>query len=1194
MGFTHLHLHTEYSLLDGAIRIKDLAKRLKELNMTACAMTDHGVMYGMVEFYEALTEAGIKPILGAEVYVALGDRRGRDVQDRGQHHLILLAETNEGLRNLYRLVSIGHVEGFYYKPRIDKETLQRHAKGLIALSSCVSGEVPSLILKGELQKARETALWFRNLFGDANYFLEIQANQQPEQLRVNQVLSQFSKELGIPLVATNDCHYLTQDDAKAQEVLMCLQTGKRMSDTDRMKMPEDSFYLKSAEEMQDALGNYPEAIENTERIAARCQAEPTFGKLSLPHFEAPDGLAPSEFLLKCAQEGLAERLKLGTPAAEVEVYETRLLAELKVIDEMGFTDYFLIVWDFIRFAREHEIMVGPGRGSGAGSLVAWSLYITNLDPIRYDLLFERFLNIDRVSMPDFDIDFCYERRQEVIDYVVRKYGEDRTSQVITFGTMAAKAAVRDVARVLDLPYSEGDRIAKLIPNELKMTLDRALEVNPDLKALYDSNDEAHEVIDMAKRLEGMPRHASTHAAGVIIAGDPISDLAPLARNDDAIVVGYNKDYIEKVGLLKFDFLGLRTLTVLRDTRDLVWQNAKVAIDFDQIPLDDPRIYQMIASGDTGGVFQLESGGMTSFMKELKPEHFEDIIAGISLYRPGPMEQIPRYVRSRHDPSTVRYEHPILEPILDMTYGCIVYQEQVMRIVRDVAGFTLGQSDIVRRAMSKKKPEILAAYRQLFIFGGEDDQGRPVDGAVKRGVPESIAGEIFSEVEAFAGYAFNKSHAACYALLAYQTAWLKHYYPVEFMAAMLNSFLGQLTQAANYVEQCKKMGIKILPPDVNRSFARFTTENGAIRFALAAVKHVGEEAVSALVREREAHGIFESFGDFLRRAQDVGMNRKMIEVLIQASALDSFHLGRAPMVTAVEPYFNQLAASRRQKMEGQMSMFDVGLAEEVAPEPILQDVEDYDRITRLDYELDLLGMYVTGHPLDAYVRRFEVEPFVRSDVLNPIQHVDEDVLEPSEISAERFRERELIQMAGMVISRRNLTTKKGELMAFLEVEDLRGRFEVIAFPAVLRQFNELFKEGMVLRILGRVTQRDESLKQLAADKVSVLEPLVGEPAPAPLLQTEEAPLHPDETDETKEPVRLILQVPSNDYENVKRRLTAARDTFQGHDQILLVDETQSPDAWQAVPHMNVSSALIAFCLEMLGLDRVWLNPDKVEA
>lgn len=1207
MSFTHLHLHTEYSLLDGAIRLRDLPGRLKELGMTSCAMTDHGGMYGLVDFYEVMTEAGLHPVLGCEVYVAFGDRRGREVQDRGNNHLILLAETDEGLRNLYKLVSIAHEEGYYYRPRIDKELLAQYSKGLIALSSCLSGEVASSILKGELQKARDAARWFKGVFGADNYFLEVQANQTPEQLRVNQVLGQFSKELDIPLVATNDCHYLTRDDARAQEILMCLQTGKRISDPDHMQFSEDSFYLKSEEEMRDALGQFPEAMENTNKIAARCQAAPDFGKLSLPHFDTPGEVHATEYLRQVASEGLQDRLSKVEAADDLYVYEERLESELAVIEQMGFTDYFLIVWDFIRYAREREIMVGPGRGSGAGSIVAWSLQITNLDPIRYDLIFERFLNIDRVSMPDFDIDFCYERRQEVIDYVTRKYGSHRTSQVITFGTLAAKAVVRDVARVLDLPYAEGDRLAKLIPNELNMTLDKALEMNSELKQLYESDEQSHEVIDMAKRLEGMPRHASTHAAGVVIAGEEITNLAPLARNDDAMVVQYTKENIEKIGLLKFDFLGLRTLTVLRDTRALVEQNSGILLDYDKIPLDDSRIYDMISAGNTGAVFQLESGGMTSFMKELKPENFEDIIAGISLFRPGPMEQIPRYVRSRHDADQITYEHPLLEPILDVTYGCIVYQEQVMQIVRDIGGFTLGQADIVRRAMSKKQPEVLASYRKLFVEGGTDEQGRTVDGAVKRGVPEAIAHQIFEEVEAFAGYAFNKAHAACYALLAYLTGWLKVHYPVEFMAAMLNSFLDNLGKASQYVDQCKKMGISILPPDVNRSGARFTTEHGQIRFALAAIKHVGEEAVTAIVTEREANGEFETFGEFLRRAQDQGANRKMIESLIQSSALDSFGLGRAPMVTAVEPYLNLVSQSRKQKMEGQLTMFDMGINEEAPAEPVLQEVKDYSRLQKLEYEQELLGMYVTGHPLDAFTLQLNNSGHMQSDELNPpptvSDEVDEDTSYAEAAYSGRERDNGPVSMAGMVVVRRNQTTRKGELMSFLTMEDISGRFEVIVFPRVLRDFGELIREGRVLIVRGRISVRETDENQLIADNFELLEEdrenLQTTPT-SPSSETSEYPQHSkvelnlDEDDpvmeyaaDDRESHLAYIRVSSDQLACAEERLKAARGIHPGKHSLVLISFIEDRPTIHELSGFSLHHSFMLYLVQQFGLENVWI-------
>ena len=1081
LAFTHLHLHTEYSLLDGAIRIKDLSKRLKELDMTSCAITDHGVMYGVVDFYSALVSEGIKPIIGAEIYIA---PEGRFNKEKGQSfgHLILLAENNDGLKNLNRIVSTGFVDGFYYKPRVDYEILRKYSSGIIALSSCLSGEVPKALLLGDKEKAKQKATLYQEIFGKENYFLEVQANGMPEQNRVNKQLRALSEEMHIPLVATNDCHYMLDEDATSHEVLLCMQTGKRMRDDDRMRMGADSFYLKSEDQMRENLPDFIDAIENTQKIAERCNVELDFSTIHLPAFEAPNGKSSDEYIRELALEGLEERLELPH-SHDTDIYMERFEKEIQVISSMGFTDYYLIVWDFIRFARKREIMVGPGRGSGAGSLIAYALGITNIDPLEYNLLFERFLNVDRVSLPDFDIDFCYERRQEVIDYVYEKYGADKVSQVITFGTLAARAAVRDVGRALDLPYAETDKLSKMIPTELGITLDLALEKNPELKTLYENDENIRRVYDLARKFEGMPRHASTHAAGVIISSENITDIAPLARNDESIVVQYAKENVERLGLLKFDFLGLRTLTVLRDTRDMVKANYGESIAFDKIPLDDEKVYQMISSGDTAAVFQLESQGMTAFIKELKPDSFEDIIAGIALYRPGPMEQIPRYVAARHNPELISYHHPMLEEILDVTYGTIVYQEQVMQIVRNLGGFSLGQADIVRRAMSKKKPELLAAYEEQFIFGGVDDKGNPIDGCIKRGVEEKVGRVIFHELLAFAGYAFNKSHAAAYALVAYYTAWLKFYYPMELMAAMLNSYLGDLGQAANYIHVCQLMHISVLGPDVNFSFPRFTTEDGAIRFALGAVKNVGEKQISLLVEERENHGKFADYGDFLRRSYAIGISRKVIESLIFASALDGFGISRARLISALDPYYDMLAQSNKNSMDGQVSFFDLG--EEKAmevKEPTYLDVEEYGRQELLAKEKEMLGIYLTGHPLEDYARRLNSKLFFKSSELNP--PVQTDLTEEIEIFKE-VQDQEAINMAGMVLRRRNITTKRNELMSFLLMEDLHGQFECVIFPKTLAEFNDFIREGRVLALRGRVSTKEDFPNSMIINEVDLL-------------------------------------------------------------------------------------------------------------
>ncbi|MBR3057330.1 MAG: DNA polymerase III subunit alpha [Clostridiales bacterium] len=1079
-GFVHLHLHTEYSLLDGAIRIKRLAARLRELGMTSCAITDHGVMYGAVEFYKAMTEEGIHPIIGCEVYVAPRGRFMKEAEDRYYYHLVLLAKNDEGLKNLNRLVSAGFTEGFYYKPRIDHELLEKYSDGLIALSACISGEVATHILNGKLEEAKKSALWYDRVFGRGNYYLEIQSNQIPDQARVNQHMILLSNETGIPLVATNDCHYMYHEDSAAHDVLLCMQTGKRISDPDRMRMPCDDFYIKSETEMRSYFASVPSAIENTTKIASMCHAGYTFDQIHLPAFDVPLEYANAEeYLRYLCEEGLKKRLSWCDDEELRAKYYERAEYELSVIISMGYTDYYLIVWDFIHFAKENQIMVGPGRGSGAGSLVAYALAITNIDPIKYGLIFERFLNSERVSMPDFDVDFCYERRQEVIDYVTRKYGEDRVAQVITFGTLAAKACIRDVARALDVPYADSDRIAKMIPNSLGITIADALKNSSELKAEYDNSPVVKQVLDTAMLFEGMPRHASTHAAGVIISAKPLTEIAPLAKNDESVVVQFAKANSEEIGLLKFDFLGLRTLTVLRDTAQMVFENQGVEIDFDRIPMDEPVIFDMISRGETEGVFQLESGGMTSFMMDLKPSSLEDIIAGISLYRPGPMDQIPKYVAARHDPTLIRYDHPLLEPILNMTYGCMIYQEQVMQIVRDLAGFSMGQSDNIRRAMAKKKASLMEKYRQTFIYGGKDEKGREVSGAIAHGVSEAVARKIFDDVTQFAGYAFNKSHAAAYAVVGYYTAYLKYHYPTEFMAAMLNSFLGNQSQSAWYTSCAKKMGISILPPSVNKSVVKFATEGDkAIRIGLTAVKNVGEGAVEKIVIDRELNGPFVSFGDFLRRSEKLDINKKMIESLIYASALDEFGIPRAQMLGAAEPYLNRLSSMKHQAMEGQISIFSLmggGNDASMQDEPILPNVSEFPLEERLMKEKEMIGLYVSGHPLENYKKAIEARS--NTDSTSFLKTLGEDVA-----SGRILKDKEQVIMAGLVVSRKQKTTKTGKAMCILRVEDFYGDYEVLAFSGAFAKYGTVILSARALLMRGTVQVEEEEIKLILEDAV----------------------------------------------------------------------------------------------------------------
>ena len=1089
MAFSHLHLHTEYSLLDGAIRINDLPERIKELGMDSCAITDHGNMYGAVDFYKAMKKAGVKPIIGCEIYVAPEGRTVRDGKGHGYNHLVVLAENNQGLKNLNKIVSQAWIDGFYYKPRADYEVLRKYSEGIIAFSACLSGEIASALADNNYELAKNKALLYEDIFGKGNFYLEVQANGMEIQKRVNALTRRLSDELGIPLVATNDSHYMYKEEAETHEILLAMQTGKTMSDPDRMSFDTDEHYVKSEAEMLDMLEGFEDAVENTQLIADRCNVEFDFDTIHLPVFEAPNGQDSESFLRNLALEGLRERFKYINNNKTWEEYLERLEHELDVIIEMGYTDYYLIVYDYINFARKNEIMVGPGRGSGAGSLVAYAIGITNVDPMEYNLLFERFLNVDRVSMPDFDVDFCYERRQEVIDYVYDKYGMDRVCQVITFGTIGAKTAIRDVARVLEEPYSLSDKISKMIPSALNMTLDLALEMNPELKEFYKSDESVRKIHDIARKFEGMPRHTSTHAAGVIISGIEISDVAPLARNDEAIVEQYEKETIESLGLLKFDFLGLRTLTVLRDTRDMVRKNRGKDINFDNMTFDDPKVFRMISKGDTAGVFQLESSGMTSFMKELQPENFEDITAGISLFRPGPMDNIPKYVLARHDASKISYDHPLLESILDVTYGVIVYQEQVMQVVQKLAGFTMGQADILRRAMSKKDPVLMASYEDLFLYGGEDNKGRPIEGCIKRGVDENTGRKIFQNLQAFAGYAFNKSHAAAYAVVAYYTAWLKYYYPLEFMAAMLNSFLGNLEQAENYLSVCKEMGIDILPPNVNQSDAKFTTENVAIRIGMGAIKNIGAGQIEVLVRNREKEGKFRNYGDFLQRAHEIGIGKRLIESLIYAGACDDFGEYRSRLMSALDPYYDLLSQSANKQMDGQLSFFDLGQEEVMEiSEPEYLDVPEYARADLLAKENEMLGVYITGHPLEDYSRRLGHKSLINALDLNPQNNVDAENIEslnPLLDESRIFVDGDEVFMAGMINRKRNVTTKRNDLMCFLELEDLSGAFEVVVFPQSYEKFRNVLHEGTVIIMQGRVSQKDDFPNNVILNYVEVL-------------------------------------------------------------------------------------------------------------
>ena len=957
--FTHLHLHTEYSLLDGACSIKPLVARLRELGMDACAVTDHGVMYGVVDFYRACKDAGIHPVIGCEVYVC-PDMDEKQSAFREYSHLVLLCENNEGYKNLSRLVSEGFTRGFYYRPRVDYKLLEKYSGGLIALSACLSGDLPKLLLDGRDNEARQVAQKYLDIFGRGNFFVELQDHGIPEEKQVLPRLVKLAREMDIPLVITNDCHYLTADDAEAQEVLMCIQTGKTLSDPNRMKMTTRQLYVKSEEEMRALFPNFPDAIENTAKIAARCHVEFDFSTTHLPKFPLPEGETDAlAYLRALCEKGLRERYGEGREDAR-----ERMEYELGVISGMGYVDYFLIVWDFIHYARTHGVGVGPGRGSGAGSIVAYCLGITAIDPIQYNLLFERFLNPERVSMPDIDVDFDYERRGQVIDYVRRRYGQDHVAQIITFGTMAARAVIRDVGRVMDLSYQETDRLAKLVPFELGMTLERALSLSTELRRIYEGDERVRAVIDTAKKLEGMPRNASTHAAGVLITSEPVVNYVPLQTNDDVVTTQFPMGTLEALGLLKMDFLGLRTLNVIMDSIALAVGAGAEPFKSEDIPLDDPGVYKLISDGDTDGVFQLESAGMKQFLTNMKPENFEDVIAAISLYRPGPMESIPRYIQGKHDPSSVRYETPLLKPILDVTYGCMVYQEQVMQIVRDLAGYSYGRSDLVRRAMAKKKHDVMAKEKEIFIRGQVESGKVTVPGAVRNGVPEDVAEHIFDEMTAFASYAFNKSHAAAYALVAVQTAWLKLHFPVQFMAALMNSLSGNSDKVGYYIQTCRKRGIRVLPPDVNKSQEKFSVEEGAIRFGFAGVKNLGHGAIQAIVSERGAGGPYRDIFDLCERVACAAVNKKCVESLIRAGAMDGLPGSRSQKLCVFERAMD--AAGRRQKtaVQGQLSLFDAVEDVEIAPPP-LPDVPDFSRQEQLRMEREVTGVYITGHPLDEY-------------------------------------------------------------------------------------------------------------------------------------------------------------------------------------------------------------------------------------
>lgn len=1075
LGFVHLHIHSEYSLLDGANRIKDLPVRAKELGMNAIAITDHGVMFGAIDFYKACKANGVKPIIGCEVYVAPRGRKDKEPKiDEKYNHLILLAKNNEGYKNLAKLVSWGFTEGFYYKPRIDKEILEKYHEGIICLSACLAGEVNQAILNNNIEEAKKVALWFKNLFGE-DYYLEVQNNGIKEQVLVNQKLVDLSRELNIPLVATNDAHYLKKEDAYNHEVLLCIQTGKKMTDEDRMRFDTDELYVKSPEEMIEYFKNIPEAIENTVKIAEKCNVEFEFGHTILPNYDVPEQYSTHyDYLESLTQAGLAKRYGQNITK---EIQE-RAQYELSVIKKMGYVDYFLIVWDYINYAKTHNIPVGPGRGSGAGSIVAYSIGITDIDPIKYNLIFERFLNPERISMPDFDVDFCYEKRDKVIEYVCDKYGKENVSQIITFGTMSARMVIRDVGRALDVPYAETDKLAKMIPNELHITIKKALEQNRELKELYENDATVKKLIEIAMALEGMPRQASTHACGIVITKEPVVNYVPLYMRDNTISTQYIMTTLEELGLLKMDFLGLRTLTVIQDTIDLVKKDKCIDVEFDK-DMNDPKVYKLWQDGNSVGIFQFESQGMTNFMKELKPDCLEDIIAGVSLYRPGPMDQIPRYIANKKDPEHAVYTHPALKPILEVTYGCMVYQEQVMQIVRDLAGYSLGRADLVRRAMGKKKLDVMAKEREIFINGQLDENGNiVVPGCVRNGIDAESANKIFDEMAEFAKYAFNKSHAAAYAVVSYRTAYLKAYYPAEFMAATLNSFLGNLDKIPDYIEECKRLNIQILKPDINKSYTKFTVDNEKIRFGLGSIKNVGTAAVDEIVEERTKNGEFKDFADFCERIKDLSVNKKCVESLTKAGAFDNFEQTRSTLIASYETIIDTISNSDKKSFDGQVSMFDLTPVENKKIDEIKYNytiLPEYTEKEMLFMEKEMLGIYISGHPLEKIKSQIELQTTINT---YQMKKINSDI---EETGMSEFEDNQFVKYAGIVTSVKKKYTKTNKLMAFITVEDMYGPTEVIVFENCYQNCANILVEDSIILVEGRLSVReDEDTKIVARD------------------------------------------------------------------------------------------------------------------
>ena len=1155
MSFAHLHVHTEYSLLDGSNKIKEYVARVKELGMNSAAITDHGVMYGVIDFYRAAKEAGIKPILGCEVYVAPGSRFDREKVEGEEryYHLILLAENNQGYHNLMKIVSRGFTEGYYYKPRIDREVLETYHEGIICLSACLAGEVQKLLARGNYEEAKKAALWHEATFGKGNYYLELQDHGLPEQKNVNQQLLRLSQDTGIELVATNDVHYTYETDVDSHDILLCIQTGKKLSDENRMRYEGGQFFVKSEEQMRALFPYAQQAIDNTQKIADRCNVEIEFGVLKLPKYDVPDGYSSWEYLQKLCYEGLERRY---TPEKQQEL-KPQLEYELGVIHQMGYVDYFLIVWDFIHYARKNGIAVGPGRGSAAGSIVSYTLEITNIDPNRYSLIFERFLNPERVTMPDIDIDFCVERRQEVIDYVSRKYGKDQVVQIVTFGTMAARGVIRDVGRVMDLPYAYVDGIAKQIPTELGITIEKALKMNPELRSMYESDENVKKLIDMSKRLEGLPRHTSMHAAGVVISSKAVDEFVPLSRaSDGSITTQFVMTTLEELGLLKMDFLGLRNLTVIQKAVRLIEKSQGIQLDIDHIDMDDKGVLDSLGTGHTEGIFQLESAGMKNFMKELKPQSLEDIIAGISLYRPGPMDFIPAYIRGKNNPQSIVYDCPQLEPILKPTYGCIVYQEQVMQIVRDLAGYTMGRSDMVRRAMSKKKTAVMEKERQNFVYGNKEEG---VPGCISNGIDEKVANKIYDEMIDFAKYAFNKSHAAAYAVVSYQTAYLKYYYPVEYMAALMSSVMDNSGKISEYILTCRQMGIQVLPPSVNEGESGFSVSGGAIRYGLAAIKSVSQTVIERLCEEREERGKFTSLKDFLTRMADREINKRVVENLIKAGALDNLGATRKQSMMVYAGIMDSIAQDKKNNMAGQMTLFDLAGEEEKSEfEVKLPDVGEYSKEMYLGFEKEVLGVYISGHPLEEYEEKWR----------RNISRVTTDFLLDEETGQTKVNDGEKVIVGGMIVDKTIKYTKNNKTMAFITLEDLVGTLEVIIFPKDYEKNSRLLNVDDKVFIRGRVSTEEEKNGKLICEKIYSF-------------------------DETKKELWLQFET-KTDYEDKEEKLFQMMKNSDGSDSVVIyISGAKLIKRLPPSQNIGVSSEIVNNLTNFLGENNVKVVEKSIE-